>query len=285
MVNHDILQTRLTLFCQSTAVVLSSRNQAKLEQVPKTCPQQRPDSTTKISIVPYDATSNKEQIDATVDEVLKVTQGRIDLLILNAGVYQNQPALKTTKKERDAILQINYQAPVDLTESFLPKSNWKERGQGHIVVVASVMAHGPHGLSSSYAASKAALRNYFFSLSTEEISWLRIDVACPGGTATGLWDSLDSQPSLAAVMQPDRVAHLILTGVAGPHLLFFETWISRFSNLLWVYLRHWTPTLFHWFTHLMAYVRVPVWEHEKIDLLDTPELVQKLILIVMGRYP
>ena len=206
-------------------------------------------------------------------------------MILNAGVYQNQPALKTSKVERDRINQINYQAPVDLTEALLHKANWKQRGHGHIVVVASLMAHGPHGLSATYAASKAALRSYFYSLSTEEASWLRVDVACPGFTDTGLWDHSPGQPTRGSAMKPDRVAHLILTGVAGPYVLMYEPFHSGFDGLLWVWLRHYMPGFFHLFVHVVAYVRVPIWEHEKIDALDLGMLIHRLGLILMGKYP
>lgn len=264
-------------------LVLSSRSRDKLEKVAEKC-KEKIQATTQVSIVPYDA-SDEAMTDPVVDSALASTGGKIDVMILNAGVYQSKPALKTDKEERNWITRVNYQAPVDLTEALIKKGGWKKRGHGHIVVVASLMAHGPHGLSSTYAASKAALRSYFFSLSSEESSWLRVDVACPGFTDTGLWDNGPTKPSKGAAMTPGRVAQLVLTGVAGPYLLFYETWISKFSGLLWIWLAHYTPGFFHFFIHVLAYVRVPMWEHEKIDVLDTMILLYNLPFIMFGKYP
>jgi len=245
---------------------------------------------THVSIVPYDA-EQKNATDAIVDSAIAFTgQNNIDIVILNAGIYQTKPALRTTQQEREKIMQVNFQAPADLAQSLIQRGRWKERGRGHIVVVASVMSHGPHGLSSTYAASKAALKSYFHSLSTEEYAWLRVDVACPGVTDTGLWDNSVQGGSIEGtkggnMMQPDRVANLILTGVAGKYFLFYETWISRVPGLLWVWLSHYMPNVFHSFVHLLGYIRVAIWEHEKLDAMDVPLLVQRLGMMLMGKYP
>ena len=225
-------------------------------------------------------------MDATVNSAIAVAGGNIDILILNAGVYQSKPALKTPQEERDWIARVNYQAPVDLAHAMITQGRWKERGLGHIVAVASVMSHGPHSLSSSYAASKAALKSYFHSLSTEEYSWLRVDVACPGATDTGLWVNSNSQSSAgSSKMTPDRVAHLILAGAAGPYFLFYETWISKAAGLLWIWLSHYMPNIFHGFVHLLGYIRVAIWENEQLDALDLPLLLHRFSLMLIGRYP
>jgi len=327
-------------------IILSSRNTNQMQQVVSNClqqqqQQQQQNPNPMIHIVHYDAMdTNQESIEATVDQVMKLTKATtttttnnnhphhgIDILILNAGVYQSKPALMTTQQERDWIMRVNYQAPVELVQTFIQHQNqcgWKETKRtkkAHIVVVASVMSFGPHGLSSSYAASKAALKSYFQSLSTEEASWLRVDVACPGATDTGLWmnsninyhnktsssnnnnknkkknggdethqrqqDRKHIIPSTqgSAKMSPERVAHLILTGVAGPRWLFYETWISKMEGLIWVWLSHYMPTLFYWSVHSMGYVRKRIWEHEQMDALDLSVLIHRSALILVGKYP
>lgn len=236
-------------------------------------------------VVPYDAT-DAESTGATVDSAIAFAGGSIDVLVLNAGVYQNKPALTTSREERDWITRVNYQAPVDLAHAMITRGRWKERGFGHIVAVTSVMSHGPHSLSSAYAASKSALKSYFHTLSTEEYSWLRVDVACPGATDTGLWkNSYSKSNSGGAKMTSARVAHLILTGAAGPYGLFYETWISKAAGLLWLWLSHYMPNAFHGFVHLLGYIRVAIWEKEELDALDLPLLLNRFSLMLVGRYP
>jgi short-subunit dehydrogenase len=269
------------------SVILSSRKKDKLEQVASKCKGQT-NAITQVSIVLYDA-SDPGATDATVDSAIAFTGGNIDILILNAGVYQTLPAMETPKETRDFITRVNYQAPVDLAHSLIDKGRWKERGYGQIVVVASVMAHGPHSLSSAYAASKASLKNYFHTLSTEEHPWLRIDVACPGATATSMWENVPggngSTTYTGEQMTPDRVAHLILMGLTGPYWLFYETWISKIDGLLWIFMAQYTPTMFHASVHLVGYVRKAVFEHENLDVVDMGVLGQKLLLLLLGKYP
>jgi short-subunit dehydrogenase len=297
----------LAMQAKAAHVILSSRNRDKLLQVAGNC-QARMGANysplvTKLSIVPYDAMKeNSTYVNVIVERVLTACDHHLDMVILNAGIYQNKPALMTSQQERNAILRVNYQAPVDLVEAIIQKSNWKtaattHQRRPHVVVVASVASHGPHGLSSTYAATKAALKSYFFSLSTEEFSWLRVDVACPGATDTGLWTNNPNVPSRPTtststsskknmmMMTSDRVAHLILTGAAGPHVLFYETWISNAPGLLYVTLAHYAPHAFHGFCHLLGYVRVPIWHHEQVDAMELPFLFQRFLAIVTGNYP
>ena len=150
-------------------------------------------------------------------------------------------------------------------------------------------SHGPHGLSSTYAASKAALRSYFMTLSTEEFSWLRVDVSCPGATDTGLWTTnsqVTSKPTMgSAFMTSDRVAHLILTGASGPWMLFYETWIATAPGLLFVLMSHYTPGIFYAFCHWLAHVRIPIWHYERIDAMEIVILFQRYYEILRGTYP
>ncbi|CAB9508986.1 Dehydrogenase/reductase SDR family member 7 [Seminavis robusta] len=274
-------------------VILSSRKRDKLLNVASKCQsllgsKYHPEHT-KMSIVPYDAANNSTTtMEATiVDRVWKACgDDPLDMVILNAGVYQNQPAMLTTKQERDYVTRVNYQAPVDLTQALLEKWKTHDNPKGHIVVVASIMAHGPYGLSSTYAASKAALRTYFWSLATEESQWLTVNMACPAATLTGFWNPVASTLHAGgSAMTADRVAHLILTGISGPYMLFYETWITKMPGILWLGLAHYTPGLFLAFSHFLAYIRVPIWYHERIDAMDVSLLMTRFVQIVMGQYP
>jgi short-subunit dehydrogenase len=217
----------------------------------------------------------------------------VDVLILNAGVYQLAPALQTTMETTQHLMRVNFEAPVALATSLIHQDDWKSRGSGHIVAVTSLVARGPQSLTSSYAASKAALRNYLFTLSTEEASWLRVDVALPGATDTELWNSLDDSTDAdgslverapnSVKMSPQRVARLILTGAAGPSILFYEMFITKPIGLVWIYISLYTPTLFHVLSHFIGYIRVQLWEKTGTDTLDVPALLKSGLDVLLGR--
>ena len=159
------------------------------------------------------------------------------------------------------LLRVNFESPVALATQLIHQNDWKSRGSGQLVAVTSLVARGPQSLTSSYSASKAALRNYLFTLSTEEAWWLRVNVALPGATDTQLWDSLDLKDNAKAnskrapdevKMSPQRVARLILTGAAGPSLLFYEMFITKPIGLVWIY-----PL--HVFANLVSHSRTRDW--------------------------
>ena len=259
------------------------------------------EAKTTLSVLPFDALDF--DANTVVQKALASAPTRsIDVLILNAGIYQVRPALITSLEETRRIMQVNFQAPVALATALIKHDSWKKRGWGHLVVVSSLMGRGSNSLSSSYAASKHALRGYFHSLSAEESQWLRVDVAMPGATDTNLWKTNFLHPSARATsggggnpansdsvvqqqvpsspaagkMAADRCARLILAGASGPHWLFYETWISKQPGLLWVYHSAYTPFLFHWLVHYFGKLRVDKWSEDGTDIVDLRSLLSQV---------
>lgn len=210
----------------------------------------------------------------------------IDILFLNAGRYQLKPALQTDIEEVRNILRINFESPVELAHTLMTRDMWKDRGQGHIVVTSSLMGRGGHSLSSSYSASKHALRGYFHTLATEEQGWLRVDVVCPGAVSTNMWQALDKDllSNEGDKIKVDRLVRLMLTGVVGPYFLFYETWISKFAGILWIFLASYAPSLHHMFIHVLALARLAVWNDSggQVDELNVPNLLWALVKYVGG---
>jgi short-subunit dehydrogenase len=192
-------------FCHGAffiTVILSSRRRDKLEEVAMHCQEEATmalsvhrhhglkemdllvvpggghestPSSIKVTILPYDAAAAADPTTTSestvVEQALQSTRNDyIDVIFLNAGIFQSQPARFTSRDERERLWRVNFASPVDLTAELL-----KRRGTSHIVVTASVMAHGPHALSSTYAATKAALRNYFHTLALEEAAYYNLD--------------------------------------------------------------------------------------------------------------
>jgi dehydrogenase/reductase SDR family protein 7B len=274
-------------FAQAQAghVILSARRVDRMEQVVNKCQSVATTTTTTFSIVPYDAL-DVEATKRTVQEAIDSCPTKsIDMLVLNSGTYQIQPALDTAPEERRRILRVNLEAPMELSQELIQQNQWKTRGHGHLVVISSVMAKGGLSLASTYAASKAALRTYFQCLSAEEFAWLRVNVVLPGATKTELWGQLeqDVHPDPGTLMTPERVAHLILKAVSGPYVLFYEVWIAKAAGLLYALMSHYTPTMFYFSNHLVALARQSAFEQGQMDMLEMPALIQTLMKLVLGR--
>jgi len=262
-------------------LILSGRNINRLESVAQSC--RHDEREIQVSAEPT-------MLDEAVQTALEAASSGIDILVLNAGQYQLSPALET--KLDDAIpqlMQTNFIGPASLSQKLIQNDKWKERGYGHIVTVASLMARGASPLNSVYSSTKHALRSYFASLAAEERSWLRVDIVLPGATATNLWSSSLSGTSIKndspnqllhaddrSKMAVQRCAQLIISSLIGPNFLFYETWITRQPGLLWVYLASHAPSTFQLATNIIAPLRLDMWRRNGEDALYLPTLLLNL---------
>ncbi len=93
------------------------------------------------------------------------TNGPVDLLVNNAGFGLCLPFLEHRDDQHHRLMQVNYLAPLMLIRAVLP--GMVERGQGHVINVASIATKiGPWG-HSGYAAAKGALVALTQSLACE----------------------------------------------------------------------------------------------------------------------
>jgi meso-butanediol dehydrogenase / (S,S)-butanediol dehydrogenase / diacetyl reductase len=110
--------------------------------------------------------------------------GRLDSLVLVAGVGQLGRTDDLTLDLWDAVLATNLRAPFVLAQAAMPEL---VRSGGNIVAVSSVAGMQGWAYSSAYAASKAGLIGLMRSLAAEYgKSGVRINVVAPGGVDTGM---------------------------------------------------------------------------------------------------
>lgn len=149
-----------------------------------------------------------------------------DCLINNAGRGSMGLFEELDAGEFDAILQINFAAPVRLIRSFLP--GMLQRGSGHIVNVSSILGIIAAPAQSPYVASKFALRGLSEALTMElRGRGIGLSTVYPGGIATNIekrasiarrTDTELARQEMQRYAQglrhsPDQAAETILQGV------------------------------------------------------------------------
>lgn len=113
--------------------------------------------------------------------------GNVDVLVNNAGESQMGPLEELPLDAIDRLFQVNVLGAIQLTQLLLP--GMRERGNGRVVMVGSMLASFPLAFRSSYVATKCALKG-FATAARRELSpfgvWLT--TVEPGTIATGIGD-------------------------------------------------------------------------------------------------
>lgn len=162
-----------------------------------------------------------------------------EVLVNNAGFGLSAPFLDHDPDRLRAMLQLNIISPTELTQTF--GRRMVARGQGHILLVASLAAFQPGPLLAAYSASKAYMLSLGEALNVELAGKVGVTVLSPGLMNTGfnVASGFTAPPSLRrTVLEPAKVARIgldalfagkssIVAGRANKLLAFSSRLISR----------------------------------------------------------
>ena len=161
----------------AAAVGICARREDRLREVLDACRVHAPDS--ELFVVDLSEIDGLASFAAEVERTL----GRVDVLINNAGVAKRRRMPDLALDELRGVLDINFLAPVVLTNALLPRM--VERGWGRIVNVSSMGTRSAALRVGAYAASKAALELWTEGLYLDLLgTGVRAQLLVPGTTAT-----------------------------------------------------------------------------------------------------
>jgi len=191
--------------------------------------------------------SRREDIAAVAAQTL-AQSGSIDILINNAGVVSGKTLLDISDREIERTFQVNTLALFWTVRAFLP--SMLERGNGHLVTIASAAGLAGTAKLTDYCSSKFAAVGFDESLRLE-LKQLKsrvvTTVVCPFYTDTGMFDGAKTRFSwLLPILQPEAVARRIVRAIQKDRRRLVMPWFvhaSMPSRLLPV----------DWFDALMAF--------------------------------
>ena len=174
---------------QKAVVGLIARRRDRLGQVLADCRKASPASAMWVADL-GDTSAVGELARQAWDEL-----GGIDVLINNAAVPKRRPVTELEPDEVEAVMRVNFFAPMRLTLALLPKM--LERGSGMIVNVSSV--GGRLGIihETAYCASKFALCGWSEAMAVD-LHGTKVSVKLiePGPVDTEIWDQPGSEEPL-----------------------------------------------------------------------------------------
>ena len=160
--------------------------------------------------------TNKEQVYRNA-AIIKKDIGDVDILINNAGITQDNLAIRMSLDEWQKVININLTSTF-LMSKFAIKKMLKNKS-GKIVNITSVVGHTGNLGQANYTASKAAIVAMSKSLAIEYAKKnININCISPGFIKTAMTDNIDEKfrevivskiPS-ARLGEPDDIANAVL---------------------------------------------------------------------------
>jgi short-subunit dehydrogenase len=213
---------------EGALLVLSARREEELQRVAKACGN--------AYVLPFDMLSLAEHTDR-VNDVIN-TYGRIDYLVLNAGVSQRSFVKDTEFDVYRRLFEVNFFSIVSLTQAVLPI--FAAQKLGVFVPIASVAGRISTPRRAAYGATKHALIGFFDSVRAEVFAdGIRVTTILPGYIKTNIslhamnekgeaYGKMD--PNQAKGLDPNFTAVKILQAIlAGKNEFFVGGFLEGFG--------------------------------------------------------
>ncbi|HTY00403.1 MAG TPA: 2-dehydro-3-deoxy-D-gluconate 5-dehydrogenase KduD [Bacteroidota bacterium] len=131
-------------------------------------------------------------LDRVIDAAL-AANGKIDILINNAGIIRRTPAIDFSEKDWDEVMTLNAKTVFFLSQK--AARDMMKRHYGKIINIASLLAFQGGIIVPSYAASKGAVAQVTKALANEwATSGITVNAIAPGYMATNNTKALREDP-------------------------------------------------------------------------------------------
>lgn len=110
--------------------------------------------------------------------------GRVDILVVNAGIWKGSPIDEMSEERWDEVLDTNLKSGWAMCRALVPEIKKRERGA--IVLVSSTAGQRGEANYSNYAASKGGQISFTKALSSELAPKIRVNCVAPGWIETAM---------------------------------------------------------------------------------------------------
>ncbi|MBD3255924.1 MAG: SDR family oxidoreductase, partial [Candidatus Lokiarchaeota archaeon] len=173
-----------TLFAQEGAIlILSDIDEKGLEETYEELKDEQKKRTTYYQVDVRNPAEVKQMIDRTIEK-----HGKIDVLIVNAGVVRVGPVETFPDEEYDLLIDVNLKGTHYTCKYAVPQ--FKKQKSGSIITLASVAAHIGQVAHANYCSTKAGVLGYTRALALDLAPYnVRVNSVSPGATDTPMLQS------------------------------------------------------------------------------------------------
>ncbi len=181
------------LFAKEGAkVVVTGRNEARAKAV---VDKIKADGGEAIYVIAdtTDLSSPKKIFDATME-----AYGTVDILMNNAGMLSLAQFATCTAEEFLTAINVNVTSAMLLSQLVAPIM--KEKGNCHIINVASIVGWAAHWGFVAYVTSKHAMVGLTKAMANELAPEIHVNGICPGAIRTAMLDSVGGEDAFGPMI-------------------------------------------------------------------------------------
>ncbi len=196
------------LYDAGANILATGTKNEKLEQLKK--------NFENIKILKFDI-SQTDNLENFIEDATEQLEGKLDCLVNNAGITQDNLAIRMSLEEWKKVIDINLTSTF-LISKFAIKKMLKNK-KGKIINITSVVGHTGNLGQANYTASKAGIVAMSKSLAIEYAKKnININCISPGFIKTAMTDKIDEKfkeviiskiPS-ARLGEPEDVANAVI---------------------------------------------------------------------------
>ncbi len=150
-------------------------------------------------------------VAAGVSRALAAFDGKLDMLVNNAGVFEILPFWEGGSDLWERSFQVNLMGAMRVTKAALP--GLRSSDKAHVFNMASTAARQGYAGSSVYCAMKAGLMGFSNGLREDlRPEGIRVSTIYPGTTDTAIFDHVPGEWDRSTMNQPEDVAEVLWTG-------------------------------------------------------------------------
>ena len=189
-------------------IIATGTNENKLNQIKE--------QFTNVQVKKFDIL-NHSSIEKFIDECNEIFEGKIDVLINNAGITQDNLTIRMKDEEWNKVINLNLTSTFLLTKNVIKKMIKNKNGK--IINITSIVGHTGNVGQANYAASKAGLVGMSKSLAIEYGKKnIKVNCISPGFIKSEMTDKIDEKfksaleekISLERLGDPEDVANAVL---------------------------------------------------------------------------
>lgn len=160
-----------------------------------------------ITCVPLDVTS-EENIQEVMKTIIEA-EGRIDIVVNNAGVMCSSPLIDVPMERVQSTFETNVFSVIRVAKAIIP--HMASRHSGTIVNISSIVGETPMPWSGIYAATKSSVTTLSEVLYMECLPFnINVMLVAPGGVKTNISSTMLSSFSLpSSSLYSEYIDHIV----------------------------------------------------------------------------